>query len=1754
MATIGSLTAKIGADTSQLDRAINRSSASFGRFSGSVVKSAKIMTAAIAGIGTAAAIMGSKFEQALKEAAVVAGSTADEFQMLEKRARELGATTAYTATDVAKGMYNLASAGMKATEMSEAVGQALMLAGATASDMTQATGLVVTTLKQFGIEAKNAQKVTDTFAASISNSMLTMDKLTYAMQYAGPEAAAAGWEIEELAAAISTFADIGLEGSMIGTRLRMMFQHLTKVTPEAEEALDSLGLTIDDISPRTHNFAEILQSLAKAQLDSAENAGKASTIFGSRVGATMEMLTKRYREGKISIEEFTKMLLKSQEGTGRTFEMYQEMMDTFHGQFKITLSALQELMLVVFDTFKIQGKEAFRDIADVIARFAEYIKVNWAEDINKGVTAAIESFRIFISIFTEIDSAAKNSTEIFRQFGVRVVDVSAAMTIAIKSVVDVFRYLAQDISLIRLGFLKLTEGHLKLLDVQLKVKQAVQMLKGDEEELRVVLERRMKIQEELVENMKDQSKVADDIIDRDERIRKSSEKMTTEFAELRAEIESLGKNPLKALKDVENQTDKNTKAAENLNETIKKTAIISEEAFNAMMNWQHMVEDMEKEIARDLMTEAEGRIDIIEEEYAKRTQIILSAAESVEWMEEQLTKAEQARANKIEKIHRESMEKLLSLWEKGSNEAHSFFKDLFLHASEEDFDSLLDRMANKLKNWAADMIAAMSVNLFAKMFGAEVPFPEATFGGMDFSIFEKIGDSLRSLFKKAEEAPVTEGTFIGGKFFPAEEVEKEAKAIESTADATEKAGKSFQKIMGFAAGAYGIYQATKAPSAAEGAVSGAMSGVMAGAAFGPVGMVIGGIAGGLAGGLMGGKDHSQRRKRRGEKYAEQLEGWLNAQYDDIEAMYMSISETLLSPKHLYAGRKYAGIGLSDWAYEWQAAMERAKASTESLGNTATHTYKQMQQATRQLMITSPKMAAEMEKAAEKQKQLFTKSIFEDFEKGLVDTENAIKSLVRSGMSQLEAQARLFGESYNELMVMMGGEIETLDETSEQFNELNEVLDILDKGISELPEGMGVVAAKLEAMVYGVRKAINFIQSFVNISEDLEGLPDTWHDISVAMEEGDYEGVAKGLSEVRGIALEVAATMRDLAGIFGDMGIYGLGIAQVFYGIAAALGGIGTVLSVVILAFEILTTSEEKFLILQKNALERLKNFITNLNKLPFIDIPTDWIDEMIDDLDIAIAGIDTMMDKYELWQKQISEMEPSDLISNILDGVKEWEAAIERFSLGPVRYEMKGLLDDVIYAKMMLQEAFEEGYLGKTPEENLANFEKYSNALAEATKIAINEYFDALIDALDEFGRSIETAIGHIRLEAAQERLERATTPGEMGVAFQGLEYAFDTLIGGVSKQIKETWEDMGWYTEEMNPEEYLENAEKLKALVLERYDLEREKIEEIYGAQIQYYEQIKAAWQSVFESINQQIVSIETSGMSPADIFERLAVQMEEVERLRGLYAGAEGVEKARYAGELAAALGQYLTMAGEAYQRPSIQYQNIFESITSELEALRDEAQNQVNYAEEQIITLTQEMHSKLEQLREQTIAELEWIASLTEGAKGVLEGMRDDYLEAVELNVSDLVDWVKEKFSVDFGNMKTNIEGIETNTENIENNTRDIGIYSSYVATNTKTMRGYLKDIRLNIKPWWQKLPSAQHGIPSVPKDMPVWVHKGEEIVPASEKGKDVSVSFSFGDMHINAEGKSGEEFGEEFMSKIETEVKYGRLGMIIKEKIA
>jgi len=384
-----SMLVRIGADLTGFKSGLAKA----GNIASSAAKKMAIaFTAAI----TAVSLVGGKFEQALTETATVAGAFGKDLEALENKARELGKTTAFTATQAAEGMYDLASAGMNTRQIVDSVEHAMKLAGATGSEMTQATGLLASSMKQFGLDAEDSRRITDTYAAAITKSQLTMEKLTEAMKFAGTTGSALEWSIEQTTAAVAQFANLGLQGGMAGRNLRMAMVQLVKGTDEATAALTEMGLIFEQINPETNTFGEILTTIGEKSITTKQ----AVAIFGSESGLNMKKLAQAAVSGESDFAGFVDMLKESQKGVGRTAEMYARMMDTFQGQWKVMLSAMQELAISVFDLFKTQGKEVFIYLAEKINDFANVIKKN-EDEIKKVLKTIGDAFYSVSSIIID---------------------------------------------------------------------------------------------------------------------------------------------------------------------------------------------------------------------------------------------------------------------------------------------------------------------------------------------------------------------------------------------------------------------------------------------------------------------------------------------------------------------------------------------------------------------------------------------------------------------------------------------------------------------------------------------------------------------------------------------------------------------------------------------------------------------------------------------------------------------------------------------------------------------------------------------------------------------------------------------------------------------------------------------------------------------------------------------------------------------------------------------------------------------------------------------------------------------------------------------------------------------------------------------------------------------------------------------------------------------------------------------------------
>ncbi|MFQ5495764.1 MAG: phage tail tape measure protein [Phycisphaerae bacterium] len=181
-----------------------------------------------------------EFGQKIKDVGLISNATAEEFTLLSDTARELGASTQFTARQAADAMAEFARAGFTAQQTADGMAGALAFAASTGADLSQATNVMSGTIKSFGLDASSTGRLADLFTGAINNSRFSAESLTEAMKLAAPAGAAFGQSVDDTVAVTSAFVDIVGTGSTAGMIFRNMMIRSANTSDKTAGALEAL--------------------------------------------------------------------------------------------------------------------------------------------------------------------------------------------------------------------------------------------------------------------------------------------------------------------------------------------------------------------------------------------------------------------------------------------------------------------------------------------------------------------------------------------------------------------------------------------------------------------------------------------------------------------------------------------------------------------------------------------------------------------------------------------------------------------------------------------------------------------------------------------------------------------------------------------------------------------------------------------------------------------------------------------------------------------------------------------------------------------------------------------------------------------------------------------------------------------------------------------------------------------------------------------------------------------------------------------------------------------------------------------------------------------------------------------------------------------------------------------------------------------------------------------------------------------------
>lgn len=221
------------------------------------------VTVPIAAGFTAAIKTAGDFDAQMSKVQAISGSSSEEMDKLSAKARDMGATTKFSATEAGQALEYMAMAGWKTDQMMGGLEGIMYLAAASGEELGTTSDIVTDALTAFGMSAEQSSRFADILASASSNANTNVSMMGESFKYAAAPAGALGYSAEDVAVALGLMANSGIKADMAGTSLRNMFMRMAKPTKESAMAMERLGLELYDEEGRMYSFREVMDNMRK---------------------------------------------------------------------------------------------------------------------------------------------------------------------------------------------------------------------------------------------------------------------------------------------------------------------------------------------------------------------------------------------------------------------------------------------------------------------------------------------------------------------------------------------------------------------------------------------------------------------------------------------------------------------------------------------------------------------------------------------------------------------------------------------------------------------------------------------------------------------------------------------------------------------------------------------------------------------------------------------------------------------------------------------------------------------------------------------------------------------------------------------------------------------------------------------------------------------------------------------------------------------------------------------------------------------------------------------------------------------------------------------------------------------------------------------------------------------------------------------------------------------------------------------------
>lgn len=345
--TVGLKAVFEGADSFVRDaKKVEGASDGLGSKLGGVAKLAAGAGLALAGItagGLVASVkVAADFEHQMSAVGAVTKASKAELEALSDLAMKIGRETAFSSTETAAAMEELAKQGLTVEQiLSGAAVATTDLAAAGGTDMVTAATAAAQSMRVWGLEGKDLTNVVNRIAGVANVSQFGVEDMTQALGMGAGIAEAAGFSFEEFSTAIAAIAPVSNSGSDAATSFKNAIMRMMNPTEEAKDVMTTLGISFHDAEGNMKSLPDIIDNVkvATAGMTQQERDAALSTIFLSDGMKAMIPMLELGKEGFIAMDKSM--------GENDAAEQARRRMDNFSGALEQLKGSIESIMIEI---------------------------------------------------------------------------------------------------------------------------------------------------------------------------------------------------------------------------------------------------------------------------------------------------------------------------------------------------------------------------------------------------------------------------------------------------------------------------------------------------------------------------------------------------------------------------------------------------------------------------------------------------------------------------------------------------------------------------------------------------------------------------------------------------------------------------------------------------------------------------------------------------------------------------------------------------------------------------------------------------------------------------------------------------------------------------------------------------------------------------------------------------------------------------------------------------------------------------------------------------------------------------------------------------------------------------------------------------------------------------------------------------------------------------------------------------------------